>query len=509
MTPQLVLAITAVAGFAGLGLGWLLRILVTLGRRGSVELEIQEMMLAAREAAERLEASAAAEAEETERVARVEAKAGDERLAREAERLAARELYLDRRQQDADLRQGDLESREAEVESKSASVDTLSQKRLAALEAVSGLSAEAAKAELLKKIEHDHAEDVLVRLRKLEHQARETLDQRARDILAAAIQRLATAVAADAFATAVAIPSDEAKGKVIGREGRNIKAFERATGVEVIVDDTPGIITLSSFDPMRREVAATALRELIEDGRIQPARIEAAVEKAKEAVGQIAKQKGEEAAFECGAFDLDPRIVAILGRLHFRTSYGQNVLHHSIEMSHLAGMIAEELGADVQVAKTAALLHDLGKAVDHEVPGTHVEIGRRILQKFGASEAVIKAMQAHHGEYPYETVESIIVQVADAISGSRPGARRDSMEGYVRRLGDLEALAQGFPGVEKAYALSAGRELRVFVKPENIDDVAAYELAKKVARKIEAELRYPGEIKVAVIRESRVIEYAR
>ncbi|HRH22797.1 MAG TPA: ribonuclease Y, partial [Candidatus Paceibacterota bacterium] len=316
-------------------------------------------------------------------------------------------------------------------------------------------------------------------------------------------------VAADIFSTTIPITSDEVKGKIIGKEGRNIKAFERATGVEVIVDDTPGAITLSSFDPVRRQIARIALSELISDGRIQPAKIEKTVEKANQEITKTIKEKGEQAAFECGVLNLDPRVISILGRLHFRTSYGQNVLQHSIEMAHIAGMIAEEVGANVQIAKAGALVHDIGKALDHEVQGTHVEIGRRILQKFGTDEAIIKAMQAHHEEYPYETVESIIVQVADAISGARPGARRDSVENYLKRLEDLEATATGFKGVEKAYALQAGREIRVFVRPEDLSDIEAKNLARTIALKIEQDLKYPGEIKVCVIRESRIVEFAR
>jgi ribonuclease Y len=344
---------------------------------------------------------------------------------------------------------------------------------------------------------------------KLESQGEEMLDRKARDILAVSIQRLASSVSQDVMSTVVEIPSDDVKGKIIGKEGRNIKAFERVTGVEVMVDDTPGAITISSFDPVRRHTAAIALRELIKDGRIQPAKIESVVDKAKQDINKTIKEKGEAAAYECGVLGLDPRILLILGRLHFRTSYGQNVLQHSMEMAHIAGMIAEELGANVQVAKAGALLHDLGKALDHEVVGTHVEIGRRILQKFGAPEEVIKAMQAHHEEYPYETVESRIVQTADAISGSRPGARRDNVENYIKRLGDLEALANSFPGIEKAYALQAGREIRIFVKPEEVDDLTARNLARDIALKIEKDLKYPGEIKVNVIRETRTIEFAR
>jgi len=290
---------------------------------------------------------------------------------------------------------------------------------------------------------------------------------------------------------------------------KNIRAFERVTGTELIVDDTPGAITISCFDPVRRQIAKITLENLIVDGRIQPARIEEFAEKAKGEINKIIKKKGEEAVYECGILNLDPRIISILGRLYFRTSYGQNVLQHSIEMSHIARMLAEELNADVAVAKTGALLHDIGKAVDHEIQGTHVEIGRRILQKFGADEKIVKAMQSHHGEYPFESVEAIIVQIADSISGGRPGARRDTVENYLKRLKELEDIANSFKGIKKSYALQAGREIRVLVEPENISDFEAKKLARDIVIKIEKELKYPGEIKVNVIRESRVIEYAR
>jgi len=311
------------------------------------------------------------------------------------------------------------------------------------------------------------------------------------------------------MSTTVSIPNDEIKGKVIGKEGRNIKAFERALGVELVVDDTPGAITISSYDPMRRQVARVALENLILDGRIQPARIEEEAQKAQDEINKIVRQKGEEAVYETGVFNLDPRLIMILGRLYFRTSYGQNVLQHSVEMAHMAGMLATEIGADVAVAKAGALLHDIGKALDHEIPGTHVEIGRRILQKFNVNEAVIKAMQAHHGEYPYETLESYIVQTADAISGSRPGARRDTVENYLKRLEELEGIALDFKGVEKAYAVQAGREIRIFVTPEEVNDIEARKMARDIAQRIEKELKYPGEIKINLIRESRVIEFAR
>jgi ribonuclease Y len=361
----------------------------------------------------------------------------------------------------------------------------------------------------MKAVEQAAEEDLVVRMQKLESQAQVRLEDRAREILATAIQRLASTVSGEMMSTSVPLPSDEIKGKIIGKEGRNIKAFERATGVEVIVDDTPGSITLSSYDPVRRAVARMALDNLIEDGRIQPAKIEEFVDKARVEINKIIKEKGEQAAFECGVYNLDPKLLAILGRLYFRTSYGQNVLEHSVEMAHLAGMIAEELGANVAVAKAGALLHDIGKALDHEVAGTHVEIGIRILEKFGVSEDVIKAMRAHHGEYPYETVESVIVQTADAVSGGRPGARRDTVEHYLKRLEELEHIATSFEGVEKAYALQAGREIRVFVLPEKVTDLEAKNMARNIALRIERELKYPGEIKVNVIRESRSIEFAR
>ena len=346
-------------------------------------------------------------------------------------------------------------------------------------------------------------------MHKLEVDGEERLANVAKSILATSIQRLATSTAAELMTTSVSIPSEEVKGKIIGKEGRNIRAFERTAGVEVIIDDTPGSIMISSFDPVRRQTARLALEMLIEDGRIQPAKIEEFIEKAKLDINRTIKEKGEQAAYECGVFNLDPRVLAILGRLHFRTSYGQNVLQHSIEMAHIAGMIAEELGANVAAAKAGALLHDLGKAVDHEVPGTHVEIGRRLLQKFDVDPRIIQAMQSHYEEYPYETLESVIVQTADAISGGRPGARRDSAENYIHRLENLENIAKSFPAVEKTYAIQAGRELRVFVKPEDVTDLEAHNLAREIAIRIERELKYPGEIKVAVIRESRAIEYAR
>jgi ribonucrease Y len=509
MSLLIVLLIAMAAGLTGIALGWFLRFIISLGKKGSMELEIKEMLLSAREEAERITSEATAEAQEAIKQARLDAREFEEKVEKTEERLFAKESYLDRRQIDLDQEADTLREKREEIETTEQRLKALDVQKTTALENLVGISKQEAKVELLQHIEEEYAEDVLVRIQKLEATGREKLEEKAKNILSSVIQRLGNNVSSDVFSTTVALPSDDVKGKIIGKEGRNIKTFERATGVEILIDDTPGLITLSSFDPVRRYIAKTALEALIADGRIQPVKIEELVEKAKKDTNKLIKEKGEQAAYEIGIFNLDPRIIAILGRLHFRTSYGQNVLQHSIEMAHLAGMLAEELGADVKVAKAGALVHDIGKAVDHEVAGSHVEIGRRILQKFGADEAVIKAMQAHHEEYPYETLESIIVQVADAISGGRPGARRDSVEHYLKRLEDLESIAQTFDGVEKAFALQAGREIRVFVEPERISDIEAHTLARNIALKIEKDLKYPGEIKVTVIRENRITEFAR
>jgi ribonuclease Y len=509
MSLKLALLFALIAASAGIAFGYFLRLIISLGKKGSMELDIQRLELEAREEAQKVIQEAEEEAQVI--IERTQADIQEMRARNKAteDRLIKKEEYLDRRQADLDRDTESLRSKVLEIEELKAQALELAKERQAKLAKVAGLSPDEAKTELLKSVERESEEDIMVRLRKLENDGQSKLNLRAQEILASAIQRLSASIPDEAMATNISLPSDELKGKIIGKEGRNIKAFERATGVEVIVDDTPNSITLSSFDPVRRAVAKLALDNLIADGRIQPAKIEDFVEKARQEVNRLIKEKGEQATAELEIFNLDPKLVAILGRLHFRTSYSQNVLAHSVEMAHLAGMIATELGANVMVAKTGALLHDIGKAFDHEVQGTHVEIGRRILQKFGVDEAVIKAMQAHHGEYPYETIESVIVQTADAISGGRPGARRDNLEQYVKRLSDLEAIATSFDGVERAYALQAGREIRVFVTPEKVSDLEARHLARQIATRIEKELKYPGEIKVNVIRENRAIEFAR
>lgn len=497
------------AGITGVALGYFLRLVIALGKKGSMELSIKQAELKAKEQAQKVITEAEEKAEQILKESRTEIKEKEEKVLKAEERIIKKEEFLDKRQVDIDKEVEHVKQRVAEIKAIKERADALLAERESELQKVAGLTEEKAKEELFAVIEKKYEEDFLVRMQKLEVSGNETLDRKAKDILATSIQRLATSVSSEMLTTSVPIPTDEVKGKIIGKEGRNIKAFERATGVEIIVDDTPGAITISSFDPVRRQVARVALENLIADGRIQPAKIEEMVEKAKADINKIIKDRGEAAAFECGVLNLDPRIISILGRLHFRTSYGQNVLQHSVEMTHIAGMLAEELGANVAVAKAGALLHDIGKALDHEVAGSHVEIGRRILQKFGASEEIVKAMQAHHEEYPYETIESIIVQTADSISGGRPGARRDTVENYLKRLGELEAIANGFKGVEKSYALQAGREIRIFVYPQQVTEIEAKEMARNIAIKIERDLKYPGEIKVNIIRESRFVEFAR
>lgn len=502
MSLQIILILLALSGAGGLVLGYVLRVLIGLAQRGSLELEIKQKLLSAKEQAAKIisDAEYRSAVIETERLAPIEER--EEKLSAREERVASREEFLDGKEEEVKLREQETARAKLEAEE-------LIAERTKILERAANLSKEKAREELFKEIERSSEEAILLRLQKLEAHGRERLEEKARAILTSAIHRLGNAVNAEFMSVSVAIPSEEVKGKVIGKEGRNIKSFERATGVDVIIDDAPDRITLSSFDPLRRHIAKIALEKLIADGRIQPAKIEETVEKTRAEVVEIVKQKGEAAAYEVGVVGLDPKLTALLGRLHFRTSYGQNVLTHSIEMAHIAGMLATELGADPTIARTAALLHDIGKAVDHEVQGTHVEIGRRILEKFGMDKRVIQAMQSHHEEYPYETPESIIVQVADAISGGRPGARRDTVDRYLERLGDLERLAGTFEGVEKVHAIAAGREIRVFVNPGKVTDLAMHKLARDISARIQEELKYPGEIKVNVIRENRVVEFAR
>src|SRR3989344_3634954 len=491
--------ISAGALLLGVGIGYYLRFIIALGKRRSIEIDIKQMMAGAKEEAQKITDEAKKVSEEKLAELKEEEKKKEQGFKETEKRLIKKDEFLDARQVEIDKEVENIKTKVEEIKRIQEKVLNTEAEKRAELEKVAQLSETEAKEELLREIEKKYEEDLMVRIKKLENGNQEKLENRAKDILATSIQRLAASTASELMTTVVTISNNEIKGKIIGKEGRNIRAFERAAGVELIVDDTPGSIIISSFDPIRRQIARLALENLILDGRIQPAKIEELVEKAKEEINKIIKEKGEQAVYECGIFNFDPRIVAIIGRLYFRTSYGQNVLQHSIEMTHIAGMLAEELGADVAIAK----------ALDHEVQGTHIEIGIRILQKFGADERVITAMKSHHEDYPYETIEAIIVQTADAISGGRPGARRDSVENYLKRLQELETLVNSFPAVEKSYAMQAGREIRIFVTPEKITDAEAKLMARDIAIKIEQELKYPGEIKVTVIRETRIIEYAR
>jgi ribonucrease Y len=509
MSIKLILTLLALSGLAGIALGYVLRMLIALSQRGSLELEVKQKLLEAREKAAAIEKEAEARADqiETERLAPLEER--EERLDEREERVGKREEFLDERERALTEESERVKARENEAANIKKEAGAVLAERREELVRISGFSEEEARERLVKEVEAAYESATLSRIQKLSMEGEDRLKEKANAILTSVIHRMASAVNANVTSLSVSLPSEEVKGKIIGKEGRNIKAFERATGVDVIIDDAPDKITLSSFDPLRRHVAKLALERLISDGRIQPAKIEEVVEKSKEEIEALVKQKGEAACYEIGLVGLDPKLVTLLGRLHFRTSYGQNVLQHSLEMAHIAGMLAEELGADVAIAKAGALLHDIGKAVDHEVSGTHVDIGRRILEKFSVDTRIIQAMQSHHEEYPYETPESVIVQTADAISAGRPGARRDTVERYLERLTDLERIAKGFAGVEKVYALSAGREIRIFVNPGKVTDLEMHKMARDIAKRVQDELKYPGEIKVNVIRENRVVEFAR
>ena len=509
MSSFIIILIGVLVLSLGMGIGYYLRVIVALGKRKSIEIDIKQMLVGAKEEAQKITDEAKDKAEKKLAELKEEEKKREDEFKETEKRLIKKDEFLDVRQVEINKETENIKLKVEEIKKIQEKILNIETEKKTELERVSRFTEEEAKKALMKDIENKYEEDILIRIQKLENSNEEKLDRRAKDILATSIQRLASSTASELMTTIVSIPNNEIKGKVIGKEGRNIRAFERASGVELIVDDTPGSIIISSFDPIRRQVARLALENLILDGRIQPAKIEELVEKAKEEINKIIKEKGEQAVYECGIFNFDPRIVAILGRLYFRTSYGQNVLQHSIEMAHIAGMIAEELGADVAIAKAGALVHDIGKALDHKVQGTHIEIGIRILQKFGADERIVTAMKSHHEDYPYETIEAVIVQTADSISGGRPGARRDSVENYLKRLQELEALVNTFTGVEKSYALQAGREIRIFVTPNEVSDAEAKIMAHDIAVKIEQELKYPGEIKVTIIRETRIIEYAR
>ncbi len=433
----------------------------------------------------------------------------EQRIQQKEESLERKEETLDKKIEALDATKENLKKREEEINAKKAQVDDAHKKMVAEIEKVSGLTKEEAKSELIAAIQDEAKRDAAKLVREIEAEAKDEAEKKARDIISLAVQRCAVDHSSEITVSAVNLPNDDMKGRIIGREGRNIRALENATGVDLIIDDTPDTVVLSGFDPVRREIARITLEKLISDGRIHPARIEETVEKTRKELEMQMKEAGESAMFEAGVFGLNAEIIKLLGRLKFRTSYGQNVLKHSLEVSHLAGIMAAELGADVNIAKRGGLLHDIGKAVDHEVEGTHVSIGADLAKKYKESKEVVHCIAAHHNDIEPTTVEAVLVQCADAISGAKPGARRESLDNYVKRLEKLESIANSFNGVEKSYAIQAGREVRIIVKPEAVDESQTLFLAKEIAKQIEKDMEYPGQIKVNVIRETRSVEYAK
>ncbi len=505
MTEPIVLTALAV----GVVAGYFVRYFLAARRIGSLEERLKEDIRKAKAEAQDIVLEAKNKAVGLLDEAREELKERKVGLDRLEERLFKKDEEFTKREGELREEKEGMAAKVKEVEEKGKEFEELKGSVSEELSRIASITPHEAKEKLFREVEEKYSEDLARTLATLTREKREEIEKRSLEIMTEAIQRYARSHVSEMTTSVFTLPSEDLKGKIIGREGRNIRTIERLTGVELIIDETPETIIISSFDPMRREIARLALQKLIKDGRIQPAKIEEKVEEAKAEIDERIYAIGEEAAYEVGILGLPKEIIQLLGRLSFRTSFGQNVLVHSVEMAHLAGMIAAELGANVEVAKTGSLLHDIGKAIDHEVPGTHVELGRKILKKYGVGDEVIAAMEAHHEEYPFSTPESFIVGAADILSAARPGARRGTLENYLKRLEDLEKIATGFDGVRQAYALSAGREVRVFVVPEKIDDFRALQLARDIANKIESEMKYPGEIKVNVVRESRAVEYAK
>lgn len=498
-----------IAGAVGVIAGYFARKLQVQAKAGTAEAKVEKMLAEAEQKQKEAIFQAKEQAIKITEDAKKQENEIRSQLLQSQKRLEKRESDLDERAKDIDRRKEQLDKKQEEIKSIKEELVANKQKQIENLEKIAQLSLEDAKQVLLDQTEKEVKEDLIGLTRKLVEQARENADKKAQSIVAEAIERTSAEVSTETTTTTVDLPSEDMKGRIIGKEGRNIKAFENLLGVELIVDESPDTVVISGYNSVRRHVAKVTLERLIKDGRIHPASVEEAYEKAKKEVGQMIKEAGEDAVYELGITNFPPKLVQLVGRLRFRSSYGQNVLKHSIEMAKIGSIIAEDIGADVSAVKQGALLHDIGKALDQDMEGTHVEIGKQIAQKFGLSETIVNCIESHHGDVEHMSVEAAIVDACDNISGARPGARRDSYEQYVKRLEELENLTNSFDGVEKSYAIQAGREIRVFVEPTQIDDWGAIKLAREIANQIEQQLTYPGEIKVQVIRDTRVVEYAR
>ncbi len=493
----------------GLVAGYYARKIQIAGKVNSIEAKVERSLDEAKAKEKEILIEAKTKALEITEQAKKSEQEFRNQIIKTEDRLSRRETDMEKRMTDLERTKEEFSKKQEEATKTVDELKALKVKQLEKLQEISGLSNEDAKRVLIESTEKGMKDELSLLTRKLISMAREDADKKAREIVALAIQRCASEVTSEQTTVAVQLPSEEMKGRIIGKEGRNIRTFEQMLGVEVIVDDTPDVVVISGFNSVRRHIAKLALEKLIQDGRIHPAKIEEATEKAKKEIAEMIKEAGEAAVYELGITNFPPKLVQLIGRLRFRTSYGQNVLKHSIEMAKLAALIAGELGADVMTVKQGALMHDIGKALDQDMEGTHVEIGKQIAKKFNLNEKIVNAIESHHGDVEYTSIEAAIVDAADNISGSRPGARRDTYENYVKRLEELENVATSFHGVDKVYAIQAGREIRVFVKPDKVDDWAATKMARDIANKIENDLKYPGEIRVMVIRETRVIEYAR